>query len=347
VPHADPAYYAARPNLAIPSSTLLAKDGMFGLHPKMAPLLPLWNAGKMAAVHATGLPMPNRSHFSAMEELEDADPGSTERIGWLNRLLGRDSYNNPLQAVQIGNTNPPTSLYGPQAVAAMNQISSVSLAGQEGNLAAARTQSLQTIWGSAPGALGSGARAALQMVNDFGPVRATSATPANGAAYPDNDLADALRAAARTIRADVGAEVITVDQGSWDMHAGLGTLEWGDFVGRTEELSKSIAAFFTDLGTLAGKVTLVTLSEFGRRVKENASYGLDHGHGGVMLLFGAGVKGGKYYGQWPGLTNDAEADLLVTRDYRSVLAEVVSSRFGASTSQVFPGVSLEQIGVMA
>jgi uncharacterized protein (DUF1501 family) len=347
VPHADPAYYAARPHIAIPSSTLLAKDGMFGLHPKLAPLLPLWNAGKMAAVHATGLPMPNRSHFAAMEELEDADPGSTERIGWLNRLLGRDSYDNPLQALQIGSAIPPTSLYGPQAVAAMNQVSSVSLTGQDGTLAAGRTKSLQTIWGGAAGALGSGARAALQMVNDFGPVRATSATPANGAVYPDNDLADALKAAARTIRADVGAEVITVDHGSWDMHAGLGTLDWGEFIGRTEELATSLAAFFADLGSLADKVTLVTLSEFGRRVKENGSYGLDHGHGSVMLLLGAGVKGGKYYGQWPGLTNSAEADLLVTRDYRSVLSEVVTSRFGVTPAQVFPGVPLEQIGAMA
>jgi uncharacterized protein (DUF1501 family) len=347
VPHGDPVYYKARPTIGVPSATLLAKDGMFGLHPNLAPLLPMWTAGKMAAVHATGLPMPNRSHFAAMEELEDADPGSSERIGWLNRLLGRDSYDNPLQAIQIGNVNPPTSLYGPQSVSAMRAISTVTLSGQEGTLAANRTKSLQTIWGSAGGALGSGARAALQMVSDFGPARATSETPANGAVYPDNDLADALAAAARTIRADVGAEVITVDHGTWDMHAGLGTLEWGDLAGRTEELATSLAAFFKDLGALAGKVTVVTLSEFGRRVKENASYGLDHGHGSVMFLLGAGVKGGKYYGQWPGLTDSAEADLLVTRDYRSVLAEVVSSRFGASTSQVFPGVSLEQIGVMA
>ena len=67
VPHADPAYYAARPSIAVPSETLLAKDGMFGLHPELEPLLPFWTAGKMAAVHATGLPAPNRSHFAAME----------------------------------------------------------------------------------------------------------------------------------------------------------------------------------------------------------------------------------------------------------------------------------------
>jgi uncharacterized protein (DUF1501 family) len=84
VPHGDAAYYAARPRIAIPKAQLLAADSFFGLHPKLSPMLPLWNAGKIAAVHATGLPAPNRSHFSAMEELEDADPGSSKRVGWLN-----------------------------------------------------------------------------------------------------------------------------------------------------------------------------------------------------------------------------------------------------------------------
>jgi uncharacterized protein (DUF1501 family) len=348
VPHADPVYYQARPTIAIPSEKLLAKDGMFGLHPKLAPLLPMWNAGRMAAVHATGLPVPNRSHFAAMEELEDADPGSSARVGWLNRLIGRDTYSNPLQAVQIGSSITPTSLYGPHQTAATRDVASATLAGQDGGpLGEARAESLRTVWGGAGGALGSGARASLQVVSDFAPVRATPQAPANGAAYPSGDLGLALSAAARTIRGDVGAEVITIDHGSWDMHADLGTLAWGDMTSRTEELAKALAAFFTDLGALGSKVTVVTISEFGRRVKENASGGLDHGHGTAMFLLGAGVKGGSYYGQWPGLTNTSDADLLVTRDYRSVLGEVVSKRFGVSTATVFPGVAMETIGAMA
>jgi len=108
----------------------------------------------------------------------------------------------------------------------------------------------------------------------------------------------------------------------------------------------SIGALFTDLGALAEKVTLLTISEFGRRVKENANWGLDHGYGNVMLLAGAGVKGGKYYGTWPGLTNDVDSDLLVTTDYRSVLAEVATARFGASPAKVFPGFQPETVGAM-
>lgn len=346
VPHGDPVYRQARPSIGIAADALLARDAMFGLHPQLAPLLPMWRAGSMAAVHATGLPVANRSHFAAMEELEDADPGSTARVGWLNRLVGRDDYANPLQALQLGSSIPPTSLYGPAPVASASDIDAVTLVGQEAP-GDGRAASLATTWGAAGGALGSGARAALQLVSDFAPVRASSPAPANGAAYPSGDLGQALAAAARTIRADVGAEVITVDHGSWDHHAGLGTLEWGDMKRMTAELAAAVAAFFADLGPLASKVTLVTVSEFGRRVRENASWGLDHGHGNVMFLLGAGVKGGAYYGSWPGLTNTADADLTVTRDYRSVLGEVVSRRFGASTAQVFPGVTMESIGVMA
>jgi len=140
--------------------------------------------------------------------------------------------------------------------------------------------------------------------------------------------------------------VVTVDQGDWDMHSDLGTVQGGRMVRNAGELAAAVAAFFTDLGPLADKVTLVALSEFGRRVAENANMGLDHGYGNVMFLAGAGVRGGSYYGTWPGLQAEIDSDLLVTTDYRSVLSEVVSSRFGASTSTVFPGFTRERVGVM-
>ena len=112
------------------------------------------------------------------------------------------------------------------------------------------------------------------------------------------------------------------------------------------DLADSLAAFLTDLGPWADKVTVVTISEFGRRVQENASGGTDHGYGNVMFLAGAGVKGGTYYGTWPGLSNTLDGDLLVTTDYRSVLSEIVVSRFGASPAAVFPGFVRSPVGVM-
>lgn len=347
VPHGDPVYYAARPRIAVPSARLLAKDGFFGLHPFLEPLMPLWSSGRMAAVHATGFDVPNRSHFAAIEAVEDADPGSSARVGWLNRLIGRDAYQHPLQAVQLGEPVTPMSLAGPQGSVALSRIDRMELAGADKwDKAGRRSRSMRTMWGGAAGPLGVGARSAMQAISDFGPVKATSATPANGATYPDGDFGDSLRSAARTIRGDVGAEVIAIDYGSWDHHVDLGTLEWGQMQRMTKQLGAGIAAFFKDLGPLASKVTLVTLSEFGRRTKENANNGLDHGHGNVMLLFGAGVKGG-YHGRWPGLTNEANGDLLVTTDYRSVLSEVAVKRMGASSAKVFPGFQPETVGVIA
>ena len=348
VPHGDPTYYAARPRIQIPSDQLLVKDSFFGLHPALAPLVPLWNAGKMAAVHATGLPVPNRSHFSAMEEVEDADPGSKARIGWLNRLVGRDGLGSPLEAIQMGGGVPSAAVSGPQPVLVTQSVDSVRLPGPSGvNEEAGRRMALQTAWAYSAGDLGTGMRSALAVVDDFAPVLATSNKPANGAVYPNNDLADALKSSARTIRANVGAEIITVDHGSWDHHTNIGTTASGNIKSRADEFAGAIAAFFADLGPLADKVTLVTISEFGRRVKENANQGLDHGHGNVMFVMGAGVKGGRYYGNWPGIANTTDADLLVTTDYRSVLSEVITSRFEASPSEIFPGLSPKPVGVMS
>lgn len=344
VPHADPVYYAARPRIAVPADQLLAADGFFGLHPRLAPLLPLWNAGRMAAIHATGMPSANRSHFAAMEEVEDADPGSAARRGWLNRLLGADSSRSALQGLALGQGVLPTSLYGTQPVMSASDVGDVAIAAddQDGRRNG-RRRSLHTLWDRERTPLGRGMRAAFDAVDGFGPARAQ---PRGTGAYPDSDLGRALAEAARVVRGDVGTEVVTVDQGDWDMHSDLGTLEWGGMRDNAQDLATSVAAFFADLGPHTDKVTMVVLSEFGRRVRENANYGLDHGYGNVMLALGAGVRGG-YYAGWPGLRNTEDADLLVTTDYRNVLADVVQARFaGASVPAVFPGLTRRTVGFM-
>lgn len=351
VPYGDPALENARPHLVLPESQLLAKDGFFGLHPNFSPLMPLWNTGKLAAVQAVGLPQPNRSHFSAMEQVEDADPGSPERTGWINRLIGLNASQLPTQGLKVGSSLVPTSLYGPEPTVAVARIDEMSLAGPgdaAGN--AARHRSLHTMWDVGAGPLARGARAALTVVDIFRPMVGKATVPQNGAKYPDGDLGRALAGTARLIRADVGAEVVTVDYGSWDMHQALGNLSWGVMREAVDELAKSLAAFFQDLGTLGTRVTLVTISEFGRRVVQNGNNGTDHGYGNAMLAMGAGVRGGRYLTRgWPGLSTAklVEGDLAVTCDYRSVLTEVLRSRFNADTSKVFPGFQPEQVGLMA
>ena len=344
VPHGDPTYYKARPTIAVPRASLLARDDTFGLHPALKPLLPMWKAKKLAAVHATGMRIPNRSHFAAMEAVEDADPGSAARIGWLNRLVGELPGVSPVRGLSVGSTAMPTSLYGPVPVMAVTDLSKVQVAGAEPSAdpAGTRRRSLESVWGADPSELGAGARSALAASIDLLPTSSSRTRPA----YPTSDLGQALAAVSRVLQSDTGTSLVTVDQGDWDHHVGVGTITYGRLLNNASDLAASIAAFFADLGPLAGKVTLVTMSEFGRRVVENAQRGLDHGWGNVMFLAGAGVKGGRYYGTWPGLDRSLDADLAVTTDYRSVLAEVVAARTGASIATVFPGLKRERLGVM-
>ncbi|WP_415171931.1 DUF1501 domain-containing protein [Nocardioides sp.] len=343
VPHGDPVYYQGRPGIAIPRESLLAADSFFGLHPAMAPLLGMWQAGEVAAIHATGMAVPNRSHFEAMELVEDAAPGSEIRSGWLNRLVGLTSTGDPLQGLAVG-TSPPTSLSGGAPVMSISDLSTAKLPGESANDSARpRRTSLDAMWAGESTPMATGMRAALASVDRLA---AAQAQDDHVASYPDTDLGRALSSVARTLRADLGVQVVTVDQGDWDMHTDLGTLQWGRMRSNADELATALAAFFADLGPVRPKVTLVALSEFGRRVVENSGYGLDHGWGNVMFAMGAGVRGG-YYATWTPLQDTLDADLTVTTDYRDVLAEVVATRLPeTSLTAVFPGFARTPIGFM-
>lgn len=357
VPHAESNYYSLRPGIGVAKGALLAKDDRFGLHPQLQPLLKFWTAGRLAAVQAVGLKVPDRSHFSAMEAVEDADPGSSVRSGWINRAIGLDGDAFPTEAVQFGTSIVPTSLAGPAPVIATPSIRELYLSGanpewdDEVWMTRRRTQ-LETVWQGAPGPLGVAARSALATVEQMAPYRTQVYEPHNGVVYPDEwpagDLSDALQNTAQLIRADVGTEVVALDYGSWDMHTDLGTLEWGGMQSMLGGFAAALAAFLDDLADLGDRVTVVTISEFGRRVEENSGFGLDHGWGNMMLVAGGGVKGGAYYASWPGL-DDAElldGDLKVTTDYRNVLAEVVKSRLNRTEGSVFPGLTYEPLDLM-
>jgi len=350
VPHGDPAYYAARPKIAVPKSSLLAVDPMFGLHPQLAPLTWLWDGGEMAAVHAVGMAVPNRSHFAAMELVEDADPGSSLRQGWVNRMIGLDADSSAVEAVHLGSATPPTLVTGPQPTLASDGLDlTLSGTGTGNGWSARRTNQLTKVWSGAPGRLGTAARSALGAVGTMAPVAAAKYTPTTAypTGQPATDLSAALQDTAQLIKADIGTEVVSVDFGSWDMHDGYGTLASGDMQAMTGAFAASVNAFMRDLGALRSKVTLVTISEFGRRTVENGNHGLDHGWGNMMLVLGGGVRGGRYYGRWPGLSATGDADLKVTTDYRQVLGEVVHQRFAdKDVTKVFPGLPYAPLGLM-
>lgn len=347
VPHGDPAYAPARPVIGIPTGSLLAKDAMFGLHPAFSPLLPMWNSGKFGAVHAVGLPQPNRSHFSAMEEVEDADVGSAERRGWINRMVGLMGPADPVRGMQLGNGVVPTSLYGEQPTVCLRNYKKLTLPAATGSWAEPTRQSLTTAWTGVDSPLGRGALSALSVTQRLASLSGAQ-PPANGARYPATSLGGALAETARTVRAGLGARIVAVDCGAWDHHTGLGTVNAGLLRNNAVDLAQSLAAFFTDLGASGDQVTVLTISEFGRRVVENGGNGLDHGYGNCMLALGAGVKGGRYIAQWPGLASNnlVGGDLSVTTDYRSVLSEAVATRFPeVSVPEVFPGFTRSTVGL--
>ncbi len=352
VPHGDPGYYRARPRLALSPGSLVAKDAMFGLHPGMAPLQWLWTAGELAAVHAVGMEVPNRSHFLAMEEVEDADPTSSVRRGWVNRMVGlADSTPQPYDAVHLGESIAPTALVGRAPVLSARKLEGITLAAGDGKFAARRRAQLSTVWRDARGPLGAAARSALTTVRELAPVATSTYRPSvpYPTEFPATGLAEALRDTAHLVKADVGTEVVTIDYGSWDMHSNYGTTEYGNMQRMVGGFARVVSAFFQDLGPLRDRVTLVTISEFGRRVAENGNRGLDHGWGNMMLMMGGGVRGGRYYAGWPGLDRAglADGDLQVTTDYRNVLGEVVSARFPRrSATAVFPGLHYRPVGVM-
>jgi uncharacterized protein (DUF1501 family) len=349
VPAGDPAYYTARPDIAVPKSRLIGGTSRFGLHPALAPLLPFWKAGTFGAVQAVGQPAPNRSHFSAMEELERAAPGTSVRTGWLDRMLGGLGADNPLHGVSVGSMMPARVLAGPAPDLGMKSIKDFVLAGDEPGRPMAAT--MKALYAGAPAALSRPAGQAMSSLAATKALTATAYRPANGAVYPDDTLGRALRDVAQLIKGRAGLMAACVDSGDWDIHENLGAAVPGKRMhDKLAQLAAALAAFATDLGrTGMQRVTLVTVSEFGRRVRQNGSNGLDHGYGNAMLLLGGGVAGGKVHGRWPGLDERhlVDGDLAVTTDYRAVIGEILHKRCGlASTRAVFPTLGATTTGVV-
>ena len=208
---------------------------------------------------------------------------------------------------------------------------------QSGRIAA----SFESMYAEAvAGTLGGTAKESFEAANILQKSKPTSIQPENGAVYPQNPLGNSLRQIAQLIKSNVGLEVAFTDVGGWDTHAGEGGAQ-GQLANNLRNFSDAIAAFAKDLGSRMSDVVLVTMSEFGRTVRENGNRGTDHGHANVMLVLGGGVKGGKVYGKWPGLAPEQlfeNRDLAVTTDFRDVFGELVTKQLGVATLKtVFPG----------
>jgi uncharacterized protein (DUF1501 family) len=346
VPFGERAYYSARPSIAIPrpgaQGGALDLDGFFGLHPSMDSLQPWFKNGNLAIVHACGSPDETRSHFDAQDYMESGTPGlKSTRDGWMNRYLHAKEHaekSTPFRAVALTQALP-RSLQGTAPALAIGQLGQFGVrAGQDTDM---MTNAFASQYAQAAdamlGATGREAFDAIKMLKDANP---QGYAPANGAEYPRSGFGDAMRQIAQIVKADLGLEVAFAELGQWDHHANEGG-STGQIANRLQDFATGISAFTRDLGDRMADVVVVTMSEFGRTVKENGNRGTDHGHGNAMLIMGGDVKGGKVYGRWPGLENEQlyeGRDLAITTDFRDVFAECVTSHLGAKDiSQVFPG----------
>jgi uncharacterized protein (DUF1501 family) len=348
VPHGEQAYYALRPTLGIArpddlhaksGQRVIDLDGFFGFHPALAPLLPAWQQGDLAIVHACGAPDESRSHFKAMALMErgvenERGPAS----GWIGRhLASLDTGNHsPMRAIGLGEM-PQRSLYGSVPVSALRSIADFHLGGDVQATVQMRAALSALYTPENPlGSLGQETLDILQILQKLNPGDIASGITH----FPDSDFGRGLRQIAMLVKAEVGLEVAAIDLGGWDTHFAQGVTE-GQMPGLMADLAAGLSAFYTEMQDHLSHLSVVVMTEFGRRAYENASLGTDHGHGGVMLLLGGNLEGGKVHGRWPGLDQGqlfGPGDLAVTTDYRDVLAELCQKRLNNPALEVvFPG----------
>jgi uncharacterized protein (DUF1501 family) len=343
-PFAENSYYTLRPSIAIPrpdsTSTNRAVDlnGFFGLAPSMASLLPAYRAGQLLIVHATGSTDPTRSHFDAQAFMEIGIPQRGVETGWLGRHLASKPPMKPNAALRAlaFNYGLPLMLAGGPDTLPIPDPSNFGIAGT------ARLNWLSAAFAGQPDPLKTSAANTQRTIAQLSTINIASYAPAGGAVYPTGSFGTALRSTAALIRADVGVEAVQIDVGGWDTHSAQGPVT-GGMANTMRSLADALAAFHADMvgASRIGRLTVVTMSEFGRKAAENGSQGTDHGHGNVMLVMGGSVTGGQVMTIWPGLQPAQlyqQQDLQVTIDYRDILAEIVSRRLGnTQLDVVFPG----------
>jgi uncharacterized protein (DUF1501 family) len=338
----DDAYHRARPRLGVPASRALPLAGVFGLAPELAELHLWFLRGQLAVVHAIGSEDDSRSHFVAQQSMERGGAGASG--GWLGRWLRARGTAGALTAVATGPEVPDSLRGAPSATALAGLMDLAPGPGWSGLCA-----SLAGLYGRDP-LLGGPARDALSAAERVARLRTDGLRPEHGARYPtatDGEVAHAfgkhLAELAALIRARVGLSAACVELPGWDSHFAQETI----VAPRMRALALGLSAFATDLGARLSRTSVVVMSEFGRRVAENASLGTDHGRGGVMFVLGGGTPGGMHC-HWPGLDLDrldGPGDVPVVHDYRDALAAVLRRHGDVDPRITFSGYTAAPLPV--
>ena len=345
VPYTDSAYYQARPTLAIPQAQVLPLNSRLGMHPAMKALQPLWQQGRMAVVEGVGYPNPNLSHFASMDIWQTLDLNGQGAQGWLGKYVAGmvDKDGHPFQSLAVGTTLPIALKSLNADVPVVADPKNYRLLPDPGetkqtSLAEARVQALLKLYNTYPASapyaalLDATAQSAVQGSKTLNEV-VSQYKPATQ--YPNTSFAKGLQVLAEVIVQGLGLRVGYVTLGGFDTHSE----QAGTQTRLLTDLAEGLAAFYADLNahSAADNVVVMTWSEFGRRVEENASQGTDHGTAAPLFVVGNSVQGG-IYGEPPDLsTLDNAGNLVYTTDFRSVYATVLDRWLGAPADAVLGG----------
>jgi len=358
-PFTDTYLKAARPTLFMSaakessSNPLIDLDGRFGLHPTMKSFEPLFREKRLAIVHAVGSPNNTRSHFDAQDYMEAGTPfNKGTASGWLNRavgLLGHEAAT-PFQAVSI-TSSLPRSFYGDNPAVAISNLQDFAIQMRGNpmatNLAAKSFEDLYDQTSSS--LLNKTGKESFDAVKMLQKADTKNYKPANGVVYPTSGLGNSLKQMAQLIKMDVGLEVAFTECGGWDTHYNQG-VDTGVFARNVNDLSDCITAFWKDIEAYQDDVDVMTMTEFGRTVKQNGTGGTDHGRGSCMFILGNDVNGGKVHGNLPILSQENledGRDVPVTTDFRSVFSEVADKHLKLNNDKLlFPEWDGKKIGVM-
>jgi uncharacterized protein (DUF1501 family) len=360
-PFSDQIYKLERGGLVVPENGLnkaielapqndsYSTRSLFGLPHTMGGLADLYRGGHLAMVHACGLTDDTRSHFDAMDYMERGTPGQKNTgSGWITRHIETIARPDGMLPVIAAGSAAPASLLNYNGAVALRSPRDFGLSTlwrynrREENWP--MHQALAAFYPEASAApLDRAGRRTIETIDAIRERNPGNYTPEGAAAYPNGSFGDALKTVAQTAKMDIGLSIATVDFGGWDTHENQARNDGQGYLPeRLGTLSQGLSAFFEDMHRFHDRLTVVVMSEFGRRLGRNASEGTDHGHGNVMMVLGGRhVRGGKMYGTWPGLEDlDKGQDLRITTDYRLVLSELLTRRLGnGNLGTIFPGLT--------
>jgi uncharacterized protein (DUF1501 family) len=357
-PFTDEYLKTARPTLFMDAAKsgnnpLIDLDGRFGLHPSMKSFEPYFKDKRLAIVHGMGSPNNTRSHFDAQDYMESGTPfNKGTASGWLNRavgLLGHEAAT-PFQAVSL-TSSLPKSFYGDNPTIAINNLQDFAIQ-MRGNPMAANmaAKSFEELYDQTSNALlNKAGKESFDAVKMLQKTDTKNYKPANNAVYPTSQLGNALKQIAQLIKMDVGMEVAFTESGGWDTHFNQGT-DIGIFSRNVNDLSESINALWTDLDAYQDDVTIMTMTEFGRTVKQNGTGGTDHGRGSCMFVLGNGINGGIVHNKMQPLAIENledGRDVPVTTDFRSIFSAVADGHLKLQNDKIlFPEWTGERLNLM-